>query len=77
MIETTLMMFNQDITDQAGHWQVTSNLKERNTEEHRKLQADGGQQGFETPPHKPGPNQAKRGARAGTESGRAQVSPTT
>ena len=40
-----------DSTRQAGH--VTS--KERNTGEHRELQADSGQQGWETPPNKPGP----------------------
>ena len=45
--------FNLDSTRQAG--QVTS--KERNTGEHGELQADAGQQGLETPPHKlePGP----------------------
>ena len=43
--------FSLDSARQAG--KVTS--KERNTGEHRELQADGGQQGLETPPHKPGP----------------------
>ena len=43
--------FDLDSTHRAG--QVTS--KERNMGEHRELQADGGQQGLETQPHKPGP----------------------
>ena len=43
--------FNLDSTRQAG--QVKS--KDRNTGEHRELQADGGQQSLETPPHKPEP----------------------
>ena len=43
--------FSLDSAPQAG--QVTN--KERNTGERRGLQADGEQQGLETPPHKPGP----------------------
>ena len=39
--------FDLDSTHQAG--QVAS--KERNTGEHRELQANSGQQGLETPPH--------------------------
>ena len=42
---------NLDSTHQVG--QVT--IKGRNTGERRELQANGGQQGLETPPHKPGP----------------------
>ena len=43
--------FNLDSTHQVG--QVTN--KERDTGEHRELQAYGEQQGWETPPHKQGP----------------------
>ena len=66
--------FNLDSTRQAG--QVTSR-KERNTGEHREIQADSGQQGLETPPHKPGPpNGLREGlARAATGSGRAKCRP--
>ena len=42
--------FNLDSTHQAS--QVRN--KERNTGEHREPQADVEQQGWETPPHKPG-----------------------
>ena len=39
------------LVHQAG--QVTR--EERNTGHYKELQANGGQQGLETPPHKPGP----------------------
>ena len=44
--------------------------------EHRELQADSGQQGFETPPHKPGPPTGLREGLARAQEREGQVSPT-